>query len=172
MVTAHFHQEQFMRIRPMAVALTLAATIVTPLAAVSPAQAAPVPNLIGITRAAASSASASALDAGGRVINQAGLAVFKVKVNQIFSSDSARFEFNYKKPEGWLEYNDNVSFMCWVPGKPIKGPYGTTNAYGALGALKYNGPGAGNEWLVVTDAWVYTAGDIKKQVPRCDERLS
>ncbi|MFI6317797.1 hypothetical protein ACIBG8_09785 [Nonomuraea sp. NPDC050556] len=161
-----------MRTHSTAVSLTLAAAIVTPLAAVSPAQATSALNLIGTTRAAASSASASALDAEGRVINQAGLAVFKVKVNQIYSSDSARFEFNYKKPEGWIEYDYNVSFMCWVPGKPIKGPYGTTEAYGALGALKYNGPGAANEWLVITDAWVYTGRDIKKQVPRCDQRLS
>lgn len=98
-------------------------------------------------------AAASSRSVTGTVIAQNGLAVRKV------------FKFGGPVPENapvnyYLSYGDQRTVSCWMNGPWVTGPYGQTDAWDAI----YHSEGHVG---VVSDAWMYTGGDIRNQVDHC-----
>ncbi|MET9338675.1 hypothetical protein ACWENQ_45140 [Nonomuraea sp. NPDC004354] len=101
----------------------------------------------------------------GKVVNTAGLATFEATTIG-GTADGEVYRINFgKRPVGWYAYGDTVHPVCWLEGPKVTGPYGSTTAWISLGG----GYGAGGDGTqtVLTDAWVNTGDDIRRQIRKC-----
>ncbi|WP_431904419.1 hypothetical protein [Nonomuraea sp. bgisy101] len=124
-----------------------------------------VGGLVATAMTALPSAAATEQALTGKVINTAGLATFEATlIGGTADGEAYRIEFN-KRPVAWYAYGATIHPVCWLEGPKVTGPYGSTTAWISL-AGGYSSSGSGTQ-TVLTDAWVNTSDDIRKQVKKC-----
>ncbi|MGV9303306.1 hypothetical protein ACWDLG_08040 [Nonomuraea sp. NPDC003727] len=118
---------------------------------------------VGMTALPGAAATEQALT--GKVVNTAGLVTFEATlIGGTADEEVYRIDFN-KRPVRWYAYGETVHPVCWLEGPKVTGPYGSTTAWISLGG-GYSSSGYGTQ-TVLTDAWVNTGDDIRKQVRKC-----
>ncbi|MFD1930757.1 hypothetical protein ACFSKW_04615 [Nonomuraea mangrovi] len=124
-----------------------------------------VSGFLAMGMAALPSAAATKQALTGKVINTAGLASFEATViGGTADGEEYRIDFN-KRPVRWYAYGSPIYPVCWLEGPKVTGPYGSTTAWISVGG-GYASSGDGTQ-TVLTDAWVNTGDDIRKQIKKC-----
>ncbi|WP_067131998.1 hypothetical protein [Microtetraspora malaysiensis] len=126
-----------------------------------------VGGLLAVGMTALPSSAAAKQAPVGKVINTAGLASFEATTigGSAADGDVYRIDFS-KRPVRWYAYGAPIYPVCWIEGPKVTGPYGSTTAWISV-AGAYSASGAGSQ-TVLTDAWVYTGNDIRKQIKKCE----